>query len=225
MLEQLEQIQSEALQALKAVETEEALEDWRVAHLGRNSPVMGVFTQLGSLPKEDRPAVGRNSNLVKKALEAALGEKKDALHQSALLHTLAHDQIDITLPGRPLSRGGLHPTTITLREIYRIFAEMGFQIYRSRDVETDEMNFQLLNIPPHHPAREMQDTFYVYDGEDAGSQNLLLRTQTSPGQIRAMREFCAAEPENPPPIRIIVPGMCYRYEQISAALRDSVHPG
>jgi phenylalanyl-tRNA synthetase alpha chain len=216
MQDQLKQIQAEALSALEAVRAEEALEDWRIAHLGRNSPVMQVFTQLGSLPKEDRPAVGREANLVKKALETALGEKKDALHAAALLHTLEHDQLDITLPGRQLARGRLHPTTITLREIYRILAEMGFQIYRSRDVETDEMNFQLLNIPPHHPARDMQDTFYISDGEDGSSQNLLLRTQTSPGQIRAMRAFSAEDPENPPPIRIIVPGMCYRYEQISA---------
>ncbi len=215
MLEQLKQIQSEALAALETVAAEEALEDWRVAHLGRSSPVMQVFTQLGGLPKEERPAVGREANLVKKALEAALGEKKEALRAAALLHTLEHDQLDVTLPGRRLSRGRLHPTTITLREIYRIFAEMGFQIYRSRDVETDEMNFQLLNMPPHHPARDMQDTFYVDDGESEDSSTLLLRTHTSPGQVRAMREFAAEDPENPPPIRIIVPGMCYRYEQIS----------
>jgi phenylalanyl-tRNA synthetase alpha chain len=103
-----------------------------------------------------------------------------------------------------------------LREIYRIFAEMGFQIYLSREVETDEYNFQLLNFPPHHPAREMQDSYYIDSDTDRGDNPLLLRTHTSPGQIRSMREFAAMDPENPPPVRIILPGMCYRYEQISA---------
>ncbi|HEX7973221.1 MAG TPA: phenylalanine--tRNA ligase subunit alpha, partial [Anaerolineales bacterium] len=117
---------------------------------------------------------------------------------------------------RPQPLGRLHPTTQTLREIYRVFAEMGFQIYRSRDVETDEYNFQLLNFPPNHPAREMQDTFYIDAGADRGDNPILLRTQTSPGQIRAMREFSALDPDNPPPIRIILPGMCYRYEQVTA---------
>jgi phenylalanyl-tRNA synthetase alpha chain len=113
-------------------------------------------------------------------------------------------------------KGRLHPATQTLREIYRIFGEMGFQIYRSREVETDEFNFQLLNFPPHHPAREMQDSYYIESATDRGDDPLLLRTHTSPGQVRAMREYVAQSPQDPPPIRIILPGMCYRYEQISA---------
>jgi phenylalanyl-tRNA synthetase alpha chain len=102
-----------------------------------------------------------------------------------------------------------------MRRIYRIFGEMGFQIYLSRDVETDEYNFQLLNFPPHHPAREMQDSFYI-TGDYEEDNPVLLRTHTSPGQIRAMRGYTEKNPEDPPPIRIILPGMCYRYEQISA---------
>jgi phenylalanyl-tRNA synthetase alpha chain len=117
---------------------------------------------------------------------------------------LAEGAIDVTLSGRPVARGRLHPSTQILRRIYQIWADMGFQIYRSRDVETDEYNFRLLNFPPHHPARDMQDTFYMTDGE------VLLRTHTSPGQIHAMREYY------PEPIRVILPGMCYRYEQITA---------
>jgi phenylalanyl-tRNA synthetase alpha chain len=103
-----------------------------------------------------------------------------------------------------------------MREIYAIFADMGFQVYLSREVETDEFNFQLLNFPPHHPAREMQDSFYVESGTDRGQNPVLLRTHTSPGQIHAMREYAAMDPENPPPVRIILPGMCFRYEQVTA---------
>jgi phenylalanyl-tRNA synthetase alpha chain len=112
--------------------------------------------------------------------------------------------VDVTLPGRPLPRGRLHPATQTLRRINAVWADMGFQIYRSREVESDEYNFELLNIPPHHPARDMWDTFYTT------KPNVILRTHTSPGQIHVMREFA------PEPIRVILPGMCYRYEQVTA---------
>ncbi len=117
---------------------------------------------------------------------------------------MTQERLDVTLPGRPPAQGRLHPQTRTLREIYRIFAEMGFQVYRSRDVETDEYNFELLNIPAYHPARDMWDTFYTT------TPGVILRTHTSPGQIHVMREYA------PEPIRVILPGMCYRYEQISA---------
>jgi phenylalanyl-tRNA synthetase alpha chain len=176
---------------------------------------MGIFDQLGSLPKEERPAIGRGANEVKRLLEAALADRVAALQQAALLRSLQAERLDVTLPGRPLPRGRLHPSTQTYRKIARIFAEMGFQVYRSRDVETDEVNFQLLNFPPHHPAREMQDSFYI-DAPHEVDNPLVLRTHTSPGQIRALREFAARNPENPPPVRIILPGMCYRYEQITA---------
>jgi phenylalanyl-tRNA synthetase alpha chain len=124
--------------------------------------------------------------------------------------------LDITLPGRAMARGRLHPATQTMREIYAVFAEMGFQVYRSREVESDEYNFQLLNFPLHHPARDMQDSFYVEAESDRGDDPILMRTHTSPGQIHAMRENAALNPENPPPIRIILPGMCFRYEQVTA---------
>lgn len=216
MLAQLDQMEQTALNSLAVVADEAGLEQWRVTYLGRSSPLMGVFDSIGGLSKEERPTVGRRANEVKRALESALAEKTEALKQSALEKSLQLDQLDITLPGRPLARGRLHPATQTLREIYRIFADMGFQIYLSREVETDEYNFQLLNFPPHHPAREMQDSYYVDTGDDRGDNPLLLRTHTSPGQIHAMREFAARNPDDPPPVRIIVPGMCYRYEQISA---------
>jgi phenylalanyl-tRNA synthetase alpha chain len=216
MLEKLEQIKTTALDALAGVEDEESLDRWRVSHLGRSSPVMEVFKNMGNLPKEARGEVGRAANQVKNALESALSEKTETLHQAALAHSLAEDRIDVTLPGRALVRGRLHPVTHTLREIYRVFADMGFQVYRSREVETDEFNFQLLNFPPNHPAREMQDSFYIQSEEDRGDNPILLRTHTSPGQIWAMRELTTQHPDDPPPIRIILPGMCYRYEQVSA---------
>ena len=216
MLAQLDQIEASALAALQGVTDEDSLENWRVAYLGRSSPLMSAFDQLGGLPKEERPQIGRRANEVKRLLEATLAARTEELNQAALMHALQGERLDVTLPGRTLSRGRLHPATLTLRQISHIFADMGFQVYRSREVETDEYNFQMLNFPPNHPAREMQDSYYVKTSADRGDNPLLLRTHTSPGQIHAMRESAALDPEDPPPIRIILPGMCYRYEQVSA---------
>jgi phenylalanyl-tRNA synthetase alpha chain len=220
MLEQLEKIKVDSLNALEAVSSETELEDWRVRYLGRKSPIMDVFGQMARLSKEERPVVGRTANQVKNALEAALTVRQADLREAALQNSLAKDRLDVTLPGRPLARGRLHPVTRTMRDIYKIFGEMGFQVYRSRDIETDELNFQLLNFPPHHPAREMQDSFYIDTDLDDEENPVLLRTHTSPGQIRAMREYSGFTgegdfPDDPQPIRIILPGMCYRFEQIS----------
>ena len=215
MLEELKEIQQAGLEALEKVASEEALQEWKVTHLGRNSAIMGVFKNMGNIPKQQRGEVGRAANQVKKTLEAAFEEQAAALKEAALRRSLQQERLDVTLPGRAIPRGRLHPVTQTLREIARVFAEMGFQVYRSREVETDEFNFQLLNFPPHHPAREMQDSFYIQSAEERGDNPLLLRTHTSPGQVRAMREFAAENPQNPPPVRIILPGMCYRYEQVS----------
>ncbi len=215
MLDELSQIEQNALIALKEIAQETELEQWHVTFLGRNSPLMRVFDQLGSLPKEERPAIGRKANEVKNTLEKAFSQTQERLHQIAIEQALQSEVSDISLPGRKVARGRLHPLTQTLRQISAIFAEMGFQVYRSRDVETDEYNFQLLNFPPHHPAREMQDSFYL-DLPHSPDNPILLRTHTSPGQIRAMREFAALNPADPPPVRIILPGMCARYEQITA---------
>jgi len=215
MLDKLTQIEAVASQALAQVQDEAALEQWRIAHLGRSSPLMQVFSSLGALPREERPAVGQKANEVKKALEAAFAARSEALRQAALQRALSQERLDVTLPGRPLVRGRLHPDTQILRELYQIFREMGFQIYRSREVETDEYNFQLLNFPVGHPARDMQDTYFL-QAEGRGDNPLLLRTHTSPGQIHAMREIAALDPDNPPPVRIILPGMVYRYEQVDA---------
>lgn len=215
MLEKLKNIEKNALEKLTSVSSIDGLEQWRIEHLSRSSEVMGVFSQMGALSKEERPIVGQEANKVKQKLEGAFAEKNDILKQEALEISLSSEVIDVTLPGRKARPGGLHPATISIRKVLGILADMGFQTYTSRDIETDEMNFQALNFPPHHPAREMQDSFYI-DAENRGDNPMLLRTHTSPGQVRAMREYAAADPQNPPSVRIALPGMCYRYEQITA---------
>jgi phenylalanyl-tRNA synthetase alpha chain len=216
MQEKLEKIKQEALSALESIKDPDALDQWQTHYLGRNSAVMEVFKSLGSLSKEEKPQVGKAANLVKVALETASQEKEAILEAQRISESLVKEKIDVTLPGRKPVRGRLHPANQTLREIYRIFGDMGFQIYRSREVETDLVNFQLLNFPPHHPARDMQDTFFIRSEVEREENPLLLRTHTSPGQIHAMQEHIREYPDDPPPIRIILPGMCYRYEQITA---------
>jgi phenylalanyl-tRNA synthetase alpha chain len=216
MEEKLELIRMEALSALELIDDKKSLENWQVKYLGRSSELMEIFKALGTLSKEEKPVVGQTANQVKVALETASGEKESLFTQRRINQVLEGEKIDVTLPGRRTISGSIHPTTQTLREVYRVFGDMGFQIYRSREVETDEYNFQLLNFPPHHPARDMQDTFFIASDKDRGDDPLLLRTHTSPGQIHAMLEHTRKYSEDPPPIRIILPGMCYRYEQITA---------
>ena len=215
MIDRLSEIEKSALDALQSVDNESSLDMWRVTHLGRSSALMGVFSGLGALSKEERPTVGQAANRVKVALEAALADKTESIKRSALERSLNEEKLDVTLPGRAIHQGRLHPSTQQLRRVLSILAEMGFQVYTSREVETDEMNFQLLNFPPHHPAREMQDSLYV-EAEGRGDNPILLRTHTSPGQIHAMRQFAAMNPKDPPPIRIALPGMCFRAEQITS---------
>ncbi|NIS78775.1 MAG: phenylalanine--tRNA ligase subunit alpha [Anaerolineales bacterium] len=204
MLKRLEKLAKRALTELESVAEEDDLQAWKVRYLGRSAELATITAGLRDVPKEERPAVGRRANEVKTTLEAAYESRADAIRATALGRSLREERLDVTLPGRSLVRGRIHPANRTLRQIIAIWAEMGFQVYRSRDVETDEYNFQLLNFPPHHPARDMQDTFFTTDSE------VLLRTHTSPGQIRVMRERA------PEPIRVVLPGMCYRYEQITA---------
>ncbi len=204
MLDRLEAIERQALQELERAEDAEALQAWKSRYLGRSAEIADILKRLGDLPKEERPRVGRRANEVKTRLEAALAERQEALRARQLQRALQEERLDVTLPGRPLPRGRLHPSTLGLREILDVWREMGFQVYRSREVETDDYNFGLLNIPEHHPARDMQDTFYTTE------PGVLLRTHTSPGQIHVMRERA------PEPIRVVLPGMCYRYEQITA---------
>ncbi len=221
MQDKLNAIEKAALEALESVKDQAALDAWRVAHVGRSSPLMQVFSELGKLSKEERPIVGQAANKVKVALEAALAERTETVKAAALAKSLEEEQLDVTLPGRTVNVGRLHPSTQQLRRVLDILADMGFQVYTSPEVESDEINFQMLNFPPHHPAREMQDSFYVEAGDPStssgqdGDNPILMRTHTSPGQIRAMREFVAMNPSDPPAIRIALPGMCFRYEQVT----------
>jgi len=204
MLEKLHQVEEVALAELKNLSTAAELENWRVAYLGRKGALTELVRSVGQLPAEERPAFGQEANRIKAALETAHEEKAEAFRLVEAQRRSSQDQLDVTLPGRPVTPGYLHISTQTLRQIYAIFAEMGFQVLETPEVETDVNNFQMLNIPPHHPARDMWSTFHTT------REGLLLRTHTSPGQIRVMNMY------HPQPIRVILPGKCYRYEQVTA---------
>ncbi|MCW5854000.1 MAG: phenylalanine--tRNA ligase subunit alpha [Anaerolineae bacterium] len=205
--------QEEALASLDQAQDEAGLQQWRNTVLGRKGWISEALKGLGKLPPAERPMMGQRVNEVKTRLEAAYDQAEARLKAQALAASLASEAVDVTLPGRPAGLGGLHLTTRTIREMCAIFADMGFQVYRSPNVETDDLNFTLLNLPPHHPARDMQDTFHVKGNEG----RVVLRTQTSPGQIRAMREY------HPEPIRIVVPGMVFRYEQVTVRSEMQFH--
>lgn len=206
----LDQLEREALSSLEQATTGEALQAWHGRYFGTKR-TKGALDQamaaLGALSKEARPAFGRRVNEVKQALTAAFEARQAAVKQAELEAAMRSGALDVTLPGVPLARGRLHPSTQVLRRIIAIFARMGFEVYRSPEVETDELNFELLNMPPEHPARDMWDTFYTT------TPGVVLRTHTSPGQIRVMRERGEGGTR---PIRVILPGMVYRYEQVTA---------
>ncbi len=190
MLDKLNEIESTALESFERDPRLRPL--WKPGAsqtLDAVQPLMQVFSELGKLSKEERPAVGAAANRVKVKLEAALTERAEAIKAAALAKSLEEEQLDVTLPGREVHMGRLHPSTQQLRRVLDILADMGFQVYTSREVETDEINFQLFNFPPDHPARDMQDTFFIEAGE-RGDNPIVLRTHTSPGQIHAMRRVC-----------------------------------
>jgi phenylalanyl-tRNA synthetase alpha chain len=208
VVEQIEQAERQALAELQATTSLEALRAWRSTYLGKTSPITEISRGMGKLSPEERPRVGQRINAAKQALQSAYDELEYKLQAVVRQQELEHARVDVTLPGRPVSAGRLHPVTQTLRDIERIFAQMGFTVWESREVELDEYNFGLLNFPPDHPARDMQDTFFVKT--PPGSSKVVLRTHTSPGQIHAMRRFA------PEPVRVLLPGKCYRMEQVTA---------
>jgi phenylalanyl-tRNA synthetase alpha chain len=200
----LEALRDDAVASIAAAGDVPALEAIELDVLGRKGKLTLVLRGIGGLPPEDRPKVGAIANQVRGAIEAALAERGGALRGSALEARLAAEAVDVTTPGRPIRRGSLHPIMETIREIADIFGQFGFVTYEGPEVEDDLTNFQMLNIPPDHPARDLWDTLYV------DVEGYLLRTHTSPGQIRVM------EAERPP-IRALLPGRCYRYEAIDAS--------
>jgi len=173
-----------------------ALDEIRVRYLGKSGVLTGLLKQLGGLPKDERPRAGQAINAAKDALQAVIEARKQALDTAALDARLAGERVDVTLPGRGGANGGLHPITRTLERMERLFANAGFTVAEGPEIEDDYHNFEALNIPAHHPARAMHDTFYF-------DEHLLLRTHTSPVQIRVMEH---AEP----PLKIIAPGRVYR---------------
>ncbi|MDK2982279.1 MAG: phenylalanyl-tRNA synthetase alpha chain [Chloroflexota bacterium] len=205
LISELEALQAEAEQELAGLTSESDLQNWRSQFLGRSAMVIQIFRRLPEAPKEERPAIGQFANQVKNALEEKLAEKMEAVQASELQRSLEVDSLDVTLPGRKPPRGRLHIQTKVTREVCRIFGDMGFLVFQSPEVESDDYNFELLNIPAHHPARDMWDTFFTTD------ENVVLRTHTSPGEIHAMKSFF------PDPIRVTLPGMCFRYEQTDAS--------
>ena len=200
----LEALRDDALASIGAAPDVAGLEAIELDVLGRKGRLTGVLRGIGGLPPDDRPRVGAVANVVRQAVEAALAERGHRLRGAALEDRLRAEAVDVTTPGRPIRRGALHPTNETIREIAEIFEQFGFVVYESPEVEDDLTNFQMLNIPPDHPARDLWDTLYV------DIEGHLLRTHTSPGQIRVMHA-------EQPPIRALLPGRCYRYEATDAS--------
>ncbi len=188
------QIQEEALSAIADAREMEQVNALSVKYLGRKGLVTMYLRNVSNLPPGERPEAGRKGNLAKKAIEAGLKAAVDGL--SAQAKEGADEQIDVSLPGRPAPLGSLHPITRVTRRICDIFVKMGFDIAEGPEVEADYYNFEALNIPKNHPARDMQDTFYI-------SENIVLRTHTSPIQVRIMEQYA-------PPVRVVAPGKVYR---------------
>jgi phenylalanyl-tRNA synthetase alpha chain len=201
--DELRSLETQGLTELAACADETALRSWNTKYFGDKGLMKAALGKIGTIPKEQRAIYGQEANRVKVALESARDTRLAELKEKALAASLTASPLDVTLPGRPRARGRLHPATQILRQVYAIFADMGFQVYRSPEVETDAYNFEYLNMPEHHPARDMWDTFFTT------TPGVVLRTHTSPGQIHVMRESA------PNPVRVILPGMCYRNEAIS----------
>jgi len=189
----LDSLKKEAEKKIKEVSNSEKLEKIRIRYLGRKGELTKILHSIGDLPKEERPKIGKEANILKMELSQLIYNKKKSLEESK---TLSWE--DLSLPGREPSIGTIHPLTIIYQEIIDVFIEMGFSIVRGPEIETEYYNFTALNTPPNHPARDLQDTFYLKDGR-------LLRTQTSPVQIRTLEKHT-------PPLRIISPGRCYRVD-------------
>jgi len=204
--EQLQALSEQALQAIEAAQSVQQLDDIRVDYLGKKGRVTQRLKALGKLPPEQRSAAGAAINQLKQRLQVAIEARKLVLDTAELAARLASEKIDISLDGRAEPAGSLHPVTLTIERIQHYFEQMGFAVAEGPEIEDDYHNFEALNIPAHHPARAMHDTFYVDagsigTGDDTAAQ--VLRTHTSPVQVRVMSQ-------QPPPIRVICPGRVYR---------------
>ena len=211
MKEQLEQIKQQAIASLNEATTPAALEELRVKILGKKGELTAVLKQMGKLSAEERPVMGQLANSVRAVIEEKLEERKTAIHAAVLEAKLASEAIDVTIPGEPVAMGHEHPMNQVLQEIKDIFVGMGYQIVDGPEVELADYNFTRLNIEEGHPSRDRSDTFY-FDNEDS----VLLRTQTSPMQIRFMEN-------NKPPLCMLAPGRVYRKDEADATHSPMFH--
>jgi len=215
MLEQIEGLRLKALRELEGIDSTKELEAWQVGYLGRKSNLTQVLRSLATLPLKERKVVGARANEVRAALETGLGQKEQALRE-AQLTSAEREAIDITLPGRPFPVGHLHPMTQTINEICDIFVSMGFQVVEGPEVECEYYNFEALNMPAEHPARDSMSTFWVDYETESGERPMLLRTHGTAISARVVETMN-------PPIRTIEPGRVYRYEATDATHLSIYH--
>lgn len=204
MKEKLEALKNEALTKIDSADDLRSLQDVRVEYLGKKGPITEVLRGMGKLSPEERPVVGQLANDVRAVISEAIDEKVKILEQKEVERKLVEESIDVTLPGRPVRRGNRHPLTLVVDQVEDIFIGMGYEVAEGPEVETDYYNFEALNIPKNHPARDMQDTFYI-------TSEILLRTHTSPVQARTMEQF-----EGKGPVKIICPGKVFRRDDDDA---------
>ena len=206
---QLEQLEAQAADAIAAAASAAELEELRVGLLGKKGKLSAVLGAMGKLPGDERPVVGQRANVLKEQVQGLLSARLAAVKGAAMAERIARETLDVTLPARYIPAGHRHPLISTIEEIVDIFAGLGYRVEEGPEIESDYYNFTALNIPPHHPARDMQDTFYLSETE-------LLRTHTSPVQIRHLEN-------NPPPVRIVAPGRVYRRDAVDATHSPVFH--
>jgi len=206
---QLEQLEAQAADAIAAANSASDLESLRVGLLGKKGQLSAVLGAMGKLAVEERPLMGQRANVLKELVQGLLSQRLEAVKSAALLERISQETLDVTAPCSFIPPGHRHPLISTIEEIVDIFAGLGYRVEEGPEIETDHYNFTALNIPPHHPARDMQDTFYLSASE-------LLRTHTSPVQIRHLEK-------NPPPVRIVAPGRVYRRDAVDATHSPVFH--
>jgi phenylalanyl-tRNA synthetase alpha chain len=211
MKEKLEAIKVEALAKLQEVQDPQALNDLRVKYLGKKGELTEVLRGMGGLSAEERPVIGQVVNDVRGAIEEIITAKQEAFQQAETQKRLQAEKVDVTLPGRRMPQGGIHPLTRVIQEIEDIFIGMGYRVAEGPEVETDYYNFEALNLPKNHPARDMQDSFYL-------TEDLLMRTQTSPVQVRTMQAM-----QGETPVKIICPGRVFRRDDDDATHSFQFH--
>ena len=209
MKQQLEQIRATAQTAIEDAKSVQEIEELRVKYLGKKGEITAILKQMGGLSAEERPIIGQLANEVRASIEAAIANQGEKMKKAALNEKLEKETLDITMPSKTTKQGGLHPINIVLNDMIDIFQSMGFDVVDGPEVETDYYNFEALNVPADHPARDMQDTFFL-------NPNLILRSQTSAAQIRTMEQ-------RKPPIKMICPGRVFRADEVDATHSPVFH--